>query len=112
MRPIAIAMMLGLAACAQTPSQADTASATPDQIDRLTDAVGTCPQIRPLLVTALADDRVSMGELRAIVHRVRDVSEMTQRNDSYDRARRAVGLPLPPRGPSCDPKFVQNLYSI
>jgi hypothetical protein len=109
-----IAAMLALSACthARAPMPPDTSDVTAEQLDKVTYAVASCPQVRPLLAKALADDRVTMGELRGMLRRMRDASAVSDRLDSYDRARDAVGMRVPPRGASCDPRPATDLYAF
>lgn len=114
MRTITIAGALTLSACmhANAPMPPDGKEVNAEQLDKVTDAVATCPQIRPLLAGALVDDRVTIGEMRRILRRMAYASAESDRFESYDRARDAVGMRRPARGPSCDPRAATDLYSL
>lgn len=109
-----VVAMLALSACtpAVAPIPPDTSDVTAEQLDKVTYAVPSCPQVRPLLAKALVDDRITMGELRGMLRRMRDASAISDRLDSYDRARDAVGMRVPPRSASCDPRPATDLFSL
>lgn len=109
-----VVTMLALAACTRAGETMppDTSEVTAEQLDKVTYAVASCPQVRPLLAKALDDDRVTMGELRGMLKRMRNASAVSDRLDSYDRARDAVGMRVPPRSASCDPRPAPDLYAL
>lgn len=104
-RALAAALaLLAATACARGKDEYfrpdDTATA--ETVDKVTFAASQCAGIRPDLARALADDRITKGEVRAIAVRAARLAYTSDLADSYAEARRVSGQPPARRGPPCN----------
>lgn len=85
------------------------ATASAETVDMIAADVAACPAIKPMLTSALADNRITQGEARAMGVRAVKLSDASDLADSYDDARRAAGLRTGPPHQRCDIGLMRNL---